>query len=857
MRTASAVLTLAVGLLALLALLSWLLDLGVFRHGFSTHTTMKANTAVCLLLAAAAARLLARSSPSTGERSVALVLAATVAAIATATLAEYLLGWSLGIDGLLFNGAREAGVNSPPGRMAPNTAASLLMLGTALLAWDAGLGRFTVANPLTVAAGAVGLLGLIGYVTEVHSLYGVGTYTAMAPQTAIAILTLAAAILLARPTLGGMTLLVSDSYGGALARRLLPIALALPILVRALRLAGQHAGLFGYPLGDWLVATVMIAALTTLVLTMARWLDRIDGERSHAVETVHELTRHANDAIVSTDNAARITIFNPAAERMFGYTAEEAIGMPVARLMPQRLRAQHHASFNRVAGGGRPRLVGSSSERTGLRKDGVEFAIELSLSSQGSGDDLTFTAIIRDITERKRQETVLREAEERFRTTFDNAPVGMAIVSPEKENVGRLLHVNDALCRIVGRSRHELLAMTFAEITHPADLPADEVELQRTLSGESDGFERQKRFIHGDGHVVYAQVSVAVLREEGGAPIRLVAHIADVSERRHFEQAIQSSERRYRALAAAAPVGIFETDAQGRCTYTNERWCELAGVDPEAPLGDGWRRSIHPDDLERLTESWVEASRKGREFELEHRYLRPDGKTVWVAGRAIAVRADDGGISGFVGTVSDITELKAAQAKLAHLATHDELTGLPNRRHFNEELRRHLERGARYGWRGAMLSIDLDGLKQVNDALGHSAGDDLIHEAGIQLRRRLRKTDFLARFGGDEFAAILAEADAAEAGSVAADLVATMARRKILIHGEPTGTVSVGVVIVDDAVRGDELMIRADLALYAAKAEGRSRFAVYEPSMDRDRGGSQREPFRSLLETPVGPATPD
>jgi diguanylate cyclase (GGDEF)-like protein/PAS domain S-box-containing protein len=316
----------------------------------------------------------------------------------------------------------------------------------------------------------------------------------------------------------------------------------------------------------------------------------------------------------------------------------------------------------------------------------------------------------------------LRELQERFETAFSNAPIGMALV----DTAGRWLQVNDALCRITGHSAADLKATTLRELTHPDDLDVGADELRELFAGTIGTYQIEKRCRHAFGHYVWLLLTVSLVRDDRGAPLYLICHLQDISERKELD------------------------------------------------------------------------------------------------------------------------------SHLAYLVDHDFLTGIYNRRRFEEELREHAGQVARYGLTGALLVIDLDNFKDVNDSFGHKAGDDLLKGVVGLLRQRIRKTDFLARLGGDEFGLLLPQADAAQAQIVAGELV-TALRLYVASLGESQVhlTASIGAALFD-GLSDAEVLAYADLALYEAKEGGRNRFSFYDPSRRRRPRESARigeaERIRTALE---------
>src|SRR5918997_6585722 len=200
----------------------------------------------------------------------------------------------------------------------------------------------------------------------------------------------------------------------------------------------------------------------------------------------------AFDAIVTITPDGVIRWFNRGAERIFGYRAEEVIGQPVTVIMPERYREHCVAGLHRYLQTGQARVVGGTTELVELRKDNSEFPIEMSLGETYEDGERLFTGVIRDVTERKRAESALRESEQRFRSIFYHAPIGVAMVSLE----GQYLQVNGSLCEILGYTEEELQALTWQEITHPDDLAGSSAYARKIVAGEFPRYHLEKRFFH-------------------------------------------------------------------------------------------------------------------------------------------------------------------------------------------------------------------------------------------------------------------------------------------------------------------------------------------------------------------------
>jgi diguanylate cyclase (GGDEF)-like protein/PAS domain S-box-containing protein len=290
-----------------------------------------------------------------------------------------------------------------------------------------------------------------------------------------------------------------------------------------------------------------------------------------------------------------------------------------------------------------------------------------------------------------------------------------------------------------------------------------------------------------------------------------------------------SNEDLFWTLSAHTPVGIFVSDATGACVYVNERWSELTGLSSEQAVGDGWAAALHPEDTARVCAEWGAAAGGGRDSIVEYRFRRPDGSISWIQGFASAIRDPEGAVAGWVGTCLDLTVQKEVESELQRLADHDPLTGLLNRRRFSDELEREVARINRHGGGTAVLMIDLDRFKLINDTLGHRAGDDVLCAVGDRLTKRMRATDLVARVGGDEFAVIApTDSDPHHAASLAHELAE-------VIRSTPVATcqthvsvrASIGAASIEPAnIRSaDDALVAADNAMYQAKRLGGDQIA--------------------------------
>ena len=255
----------------------------------------------------------------------------------------------------------------------------------------------------------------------------------------------------------------------------------------------------------------------------------------------------------------------------------------------------------------------------------------------------------------------LRESEGRFRALFEQAAVGVAEVDTE---TGRIVRTNRKHSEILGYSEQELLGLDFVSLTHPDDLAVERSQLDALRRGELREFSLEKRCLRKDGGVLWLDMTVSPLWAPGAAPTRHMAVASDITARRVAEEQLRSSQQHYAGLVAASPVGVYETDPEGRCIFVNEMWSTITGLSTEEAAGEGWAAALHPDDRDAVFREWWRAAAESRPFRLEYRFRRPDGSTTWVLGQSLPLR-DGERITGHIGTVTDITARKGAEAELA------------------------------------------------------------------------------------------------------------------------------------------------------------------------------------------------
>lgn len=429
-----------------------------------------------------------------------------------------------------------------------------------------------------------------------------------------------------------------------------------------------------------------------------------------------------------------------------------------------------------------------------------------------------------DITERKLVEESLAETEQRYRSLVEKAPAVVYLDAVDETN--RAIYRNPRVEEVLGYRAEEFYVPGFWQgLLHPDDRERVLAENERT-NRTGEPFRIDYRMIHKSGRVVWLRDEAVLIRDDEGEPLYWQGFFTDITERKEIEDRLRQSEQRLRAITDGAPVVLFALDDEGVFTFEGGAALDDLGVEPGSSVG----RSVFEaySDLPHVLGNVRRALGGERVTD-----------TVEIAGRAYHAvyspqRDGRGRVSGVIGVATDITERKNLEGRLTHRAFHDSLTSLPNHSLFMELLDKALARAERSRKAVAILFIDLDNFKVVNDSLGHSAGNQLLESVAVRLQTSVRPGDTVARFFGDEFAVLLENiGEVGEAVQVADRIVSTMRHPLRLNEREIFVSLSMGVALAPGGRRDpDELLRNADLAMYAAKEHGKARYEVYHPRMN-------------------------
>lgn len=547
----------------------------------------------------------------------------------------------------------------------------------------------------------------------------------------------------------------------------------------------------------------------------------IDAGAAVAPATVAlQLLESAPDAIIGVDLDGRIRLVNRAAVALFGYEHGELDGRAIEELIPCAVRDAHVRLRHAFSDVPRPRAMGSGRDLTALRRDGSEIPVEISLAPVDGPDGPLVTAIVRDVTDRRRVEDDLRVSRRRLLEAEQLARVG----SWEWDIPNDVVVWSDQLYRIYGLQPQSLEPSyeRFLEYVHPEDRDSVNARNQKAF-GDHQPFEDVKRVVRADGVEILMRTQGDVVCDDQGAPIRMIGVCEDVTA----ERRAQETRAVLASIVQSSGDAIHAVDRAGRVTSWNPAAEALFGYAETDILGRVATHLLPSDVADQDREALARVLESGVAERYECRRRRRDGTQVDVSLTLSPITAD-GAVTGASVITRDISERKRLEQQLRYLADHDPLTGLINGRRFEDELRARVADAVRYQDSGAVLALDLDGFKDVNDSHGHAAGDALIRSITERLRDRLRETDTIARIGGDELAVLLRRTTPQGAMGVAQVLLDAVREHRLLLDGRIVRTTtSIGLVTFDGAcTEADGLLPEADRALYAAKQAGRDRIVA-------------------------------
>ncbi|ADE12241.1 sensor domain-containing protein [Sideroxydans lithotrophicus] len=538
-------------------------------------------------------------------------------------------------------------------------------------------------------------------------------------------------------------------------------------------------------------------------------------------ERYKRLIEDSGDGYWVVDLKGRLLEVNQVYARMAGYSADELVNRHVSELDAQDDEEAVKARMERLLAQGHDRF-----ESRHRHKKGHLFEVDVAINFIHESN--RFLVSFRDISERNMYEQALRESEEKYRRLFENA----GDLAYGTDLNGAFTAVSESLLTVTGYGRNELINAPISKILTPENLELARRMTAAKLAAEKQVTRYELEITSKDGRQIPLEL-VTTLTYRNGVPVGVQGIGRDISERKRFE-----TDLRIAATAFESQESLMITDANSVILRVNNAFCKCTGYTTEEVVGKTpriFKSGRHDKEFYRAM--WDSINRTGS-WKGEIWDRRKNGETYpkWLT--ISAVRGNDGCVTHYVGSHVDITERKAAEEQIRRLAFHDPLTHLPNRQLLLDRLQQSLISTARNGKKGALLFIDLDNFKTLNDTLGHAMGDMLLQQAAERLTSCMREGDTVARIGGDEFVVMLEELsgqaiEAAEQTEVVGEkILAALSQPYHLDNHTFRSSGSIGATLFSgDHQEAEELLKQADIAMYQAKKADRNTLRFFDHKM--------------------------
>jgi diguanylate cyclase (GGDEF)-like protein/PAS domain S-box-containing protein len=527
-------------------------------------------------------------------------------------------------------------------------------------------------------------------------------------------------------------------------------------------------------------------------------------------------------SVILVDTLMRYRVVLGAAPLAHGYDPDDLAGRAMADVLAPAVFARISPNFARAMTGETVVETAPSADGTAIYESTYSPALE-------NGRVVGALALVRDVTVEQRALAELAATDERHQMLVNNISEVMAFTSPE----GLFVWVSPSAERVLGWPADRMVGRTVFEFVHHDDRAEVRTRREESLrTGEPTTL--AYRFRRPDGGWAWVEANLRLVRSPDPDEIgTVVASIRDVTARRALEaeraEALEMFERSF----AAAPIGKALVAPDGRFIKVNSALCDLLDRDETTLRNLAFQELTHPDDLAADLDLLDEVARGRREsYRIEKRYRRPDGSIVWALLAVSVVRNGDGEPRFYISQLEDITERKNALHEMERMATTDTLTGLPNRLLLMDRLRHAIDQGRRGGWLVGVIFVDLDHFKEVNDTLGHDAGDELLRQTASRLAHAAQPGDTTTRLGGDEFVVLCEQVTNLDEVTAIADNFRAELSRPFTVFGHDLHiSASIGITTGSNGT-AESLLREADRAMYAAKRDRPNRIDIYSEALE-------------------------
>ena len=675
-------------------ILGWIFDLQLLKSILPGLPSMKFNTATCFILGGFSLLFQHqwRAELTTIKHQKIynyLTFSASflIVLISLITLVQYSFNLDLGIDQLLFKHSSTLTSAAAPGRMAPNTVASFLLLGTALLLLSVKRPKYLRIQILSCCAFLIAFLGLIGYIYGTAFFYKMGAPTGMALHTSAAFVLLSFGILFASPDKGFMAVIASDRAGGIMARRLLPPAIIIPPLVGYFIMSGERLQAYTSEVGISLLSVLNVIIFTFLIWQNAKTLCTADRKRYRAelglrkakadletevekrtlqLQLVNEklqqqiLDSQVTEQVLQKNYNLLLTVINSTPTALFvkdiegcymmlnaagasiiGKSFDEIIGRDDSELFPPEIADNIRKSDRQIVTAGKTQVMEEELPVQGKLRT---FLSTKNVYRDGQGKIGGIVSIARDITDRKQAEVANRS----LAAILEATPDFVGICDLE----GQAVYINKAGRKMLGIDENE--DISHRQVAEFSSASARSILLAIATAVSEGVWSGETAFVSASGIEIPVSQVIISHGATDGKPEYISTIARDISDRKQAEDALRLSEQRYRSLIAATAQLVWMTDADGKPIAPTD-WMAYTGQGLEEATNN-WFSAIHPDDRDLTLQAWMRAVETKNLYEVEHRLRAADGsyRHFWV--RAVPVLATDGSIREWVGTHTDISD---------------------------------------------------------------------------------------------------------------------------------------------------------------------------------------------------------
>ncbi|HZG83520.1 PAS domain S-box protein [Paenibacillus sp.] len=550
-----------------------------------------------------------------------------------------------------------------------------------------------------------------------------------------------------------------------------------------------------------------------------------------AKEQLETFWNNTTEAIFLVSVDGTIVKVNKAFEKLFGYTEVEVTGLkPEYTIIPDFLKHDTLSISARLLQG--QSIINHETQR--ITRDGRILNILASYTpvQDGNGQVNGATVFYRDITDRKLAEEEIRRSEEKYRLIAENMTDLIAILEPDL----RVTYASPSYLKVLG------INPTFYEENKAGTL-IDEGDRPKVMAKFKELLESKQPIVveylfkrrNAEGQPLYVETRGTPILDDRGNVSKVLVVSRDISKRKQYEEALKESEQRFRVIAEHTLDVIKLADRNGIHTYASPSHLSAFGWEPEHYAGKSIFHDTHPEDMARLQQAFAQLALGKETRSIELRKLTSNGDWVWMESSMTPVLDEKNDIKHIVIVSRNVTDRKRYEEQITYLAYHDSLTGLPNRRLFLDRLDQAIKTSKRSGESFAVMMLDCDRFKTVNDQMGHDVGDELIKGFAARLQDCVRESDTLSathtvsRLGGDEFILLLRNLREVRSAELVAARILDSIRKPWTIGDYVFhATTSIGIVVCPSTANCEtkDLMKQADLALYEAKAAGRNTYKI-------------------------------